>query len=68
MVFDSDATFVAYKHRLEQGLQQARKILEKNKNPVLADDSHHVHDDKFLLVEHITNTVSEPPREQASLF
>jgi hypothetical protein len=41
---------------VERALQVVRKLLDQNKNPMIAADVDHDYDDKYSLVEFVTNT------------
>eukprot|EP00548_Thalassiothrix_antarctica_P002812 CAMPEP_0194134468 /NCGR_PEP_ID=MMETSP0152-20130528/4546_1 /TAXON_ID=1049557 /ORGANISM="Thalassiothrix antarctica, Strain L6-D1" /LENGTH=1063 /DNA_ID=CAMNT_0038830223 /DNA_START=66 /DNA_END=3257 /DNA_ORIENTATION=+ len=41
---------------VNKALQSVRKILDVNRNPRIAEDMNHTYDDKYALVEFLTNT------------
>eukprot|EP01060_Flectonema_neradi_P029488 TRINITY_DN408_c0_g1_i9.p1 TRINITY_DN408_c0_g1~~TRINITY_DN408_c0_g1_i9.p1 ORF type:complete len:912 (+),score=260.96 TRINITY_DN408_c0_g1_i9:79-2736(+) len=45
-----------FKNKLSNGMGTVARILEVNRNPLLADNVHHKYDDKYLLAEGLTST------------
>ena len=45
-----------FKNKLSNGMTTVARVLDVNRNPLIADDVHHKYDDKYLLAEGLTST------------